>query len=134
MKLNNKYPNLISSFQQALAVSPEQPGCQIDGIPCVGVLRLANCLKSAVRRSVGWIYRRHQRRTAIRKLQALNDHFLKDIGPDRAEIVLYVEEVMVMDTRSKYIADQNKPNKYSNRNSPPGVHVDTISSSEKTQA
>ena len=41
---------------------------------------------------------RHKRRTAIRKLQALNDHYLKDIGLDRSEIVSSIEEIIKMDT------------------------------------
>ena len=77
-------PNLGSSFQQAHADRPERPGRQIDGIPSIGALRLVNGLESAVRRSVGGISRWRQRRIAIRKLQALSDHHLADIGLDRS--------------------------------------------------
>ncbi len=87
-------PNLGSSFQQAHADRPERPGRQIDGILSIGALRLANGLESVVRRSVGGISRWHQRRTAIRALQALSDHLLTDIGLDRSQIVSTVEEIV----------------------------------------
>ncbi len=89
--------NLGSSFQQAHAdrpERPERPGRQIDEILSIGVLRLVNRLESAVRRSVGGISRWRQRRTAIRELQALSDHYLKDIGLDRSQIVSTVEEII----------------------------------------
>jgi len=41
---------------------------------------------------------RHKRRTAIPKLRALNDHYLKYIGLDRSEIVSSIEEYINMDT------------------------------------
>jgi uncharacterized protein YjiS (DUF1127 family) len=100
----NKHPKLDSGFQQTYANRPER---QIDGIPGIGALRLFNGLKSAVRRSVGWISRWHQRRTLIRKLLALNDHNLKDIGLERSDIASYVEEIIVMDARSKYKANES---------------------------
>ena len=93
-----KHLNLCSNFQQAHADRPGRPGRQTDRIPGISALRLVNSLDSAVRWSVGGISRWRQRRTAIRKLQALNDHYLKDIGPDRFEIVSSVEEIIKMDT------------------------------------
>ncbi len=87
-------PNFGSSFQQAHADPPEQPGRQIDGIPSIGALRLVNGLETTVRRSAGGIFRSRQRRTAIREFQALNDHHLTDIGLDRSKIVSTVEEVI----------------------------------------
>ncbi len=76
-------PNLGISFQQAHAGRAERPGRQIDGI----AVRLVGGLESVVRRRVGGIFRRRQRRTAIRELQALRDHHLTEIGQDRSQIV-----------------------------------------------
>ncbi len=87
-------PNFGSTFQQAHAGRPDRPGRQIDGIISTGVLRLVNGLESAVRWSVGRISRWRQRRTAIRELQALSDHYLTDIGLDRSLIVSTVEEIV----------------------------------------
>ncbi len=84
-------PNLGSGFQQAHA---ERTGRQIDEISSIGVLRLVNGLESAVRRSVGWMSRWRQRRVAVRELQGLNDHQLKDIGLDRSQIVSAVEKII----------------------------------------
>ena len=86
--------NLDSRFQWTHADRPERPGQQIDGVMSIGVLRLINGLESAVRRSVGGISRWRQRRTAIRELQALSDHYLTDIGLDRSQIVSTVEEMI----------------------------------------
>ena len=95
MNPNNVHPNLRSNFQQALT---ERPGRQIDGIPGIGALRLVNCVESAIRWSAGWISRWRRRRIGIRKFQALNDHYLKDIGLDRSEIVWSVKETIRLDT------------------------------------
>jgi len=86
--------NLSSGLQLAHAGRRERLGRQIDGIPGTGALRRVNGLEAAVRQSVGWISRWRQRRSAIRKLQALNDHYLKDIGLDRSEIVSSVENII----------------------------------------
>jgi len=85
-------PKLGSNFQQAHADRPQRPDRQIDGFPSIWALRLVNGLELAVRRSFGWISRWRQRRTTIRKLQALSDHYLLDIGLDRPQIVSTVEE------------------------------------------
>ena len=45
-------------------------------------------------RNLGWISRWRQRRTAIRELQALSDHYLTDIGLDRSQIVSTVEDII----------------------------------------
>ena len=44
-------------------------------------------LQSLFRRSVIAVSRWRQRRAAIRQLQALNDHYLADIGLERDQIV-----------------------------------------------
>ncbi len=87
-------PNLGSSCQQGRADRPEPLDRQTEGFPSIGALRLVNGLKSAVRMSVGTIFRWRRRRTAIRELQALSDHHLKDIGLDRSQIVSTVEEMI----------------------------------------
>jgi len=94
MNANYVLPNLAGGIQQADADLPERPGHQIDGILSIGALRLVNGLESAVRRSVGGVSRWRQRRTAIRELQALSDHYLTDIGLDRSQIVSTVEKIV----------------------------------------
>lgn len=86
--------NLGGSFQQSHAERPERPSRQIDEIPSIGALRLVNGLKSVARWCVGGISRWRRRRTTIRELQALSDHYLKDIGLDRSQIVSTVEETI----------------------------------------
>ena len=101
MNLIHKYSNLCSNIQQTHAVRSVRsvwPGLLTDRIPGAGVLRLINGLESALRWCVGRISCWRQRRTAIRKLQALNDHYLKDIGLHRSEIVWSVEETIRLDT------------------------------------
>lgn len=107
MTANYEPPNLGSSFQQAHA---DRPGREIDGIPSIRALRLVNGLESAVRRSVGGISRWRRRRTLIRKLQALSDHYLTDIGLDRSQIVSTVEEIY-RDRRSAGM-NQNTQSEY----------------------
>jgi uncharacterized protein YjiS (DUF1127 family) len=85
-----KLPNIGSSLQQARA---DRPGRQIDEILSIGALRPVSFLESTVRRSVGGISRWRQRRTTIRELQALSDHYLSDIGLDRSQIDSTVEEI-----------------------------------------
>ncbi len=94
MNPNYEPPNPGGSFRQAHADRPGRPSRQINGSPSIGALRLVDGLKSAVRRIAGGISRWRQRRTAIRELQALSDHYLKDIGLDRAQIVSTVEEII----------------------------------------
>ena len=98
MNTNNEHPNLGSCFQQAHADRPERPGRLTDRISSIGALRLVSGLESVISWSVGGISRWRHRRTAICKLQALNDHYLKDIGLDRSEIVSSVEEIIKMGT------------------------------------
>ncbi len=131
MHPNNKHSNLDSSPPQAQAVIPDRSGRQLDGIPSIGALRLVSCLKSSVLHGVDWISRWHHRRIGIRKLQALNDHYLKDIGLDRSEVVSYVEEIIVMDARPKFKAGKNGPNEYSNRSGLNDSHVESIKSIKK---
>ena len=91
MNFNSKLPVYGSSFQQAHAVLP---GRQSARISSAGVLRLVNGPISAVRWIVGGISRWRRRRNAIRELQAISDHYLKDIGLDRSQIVPAVENMI----------------------------------------
>ncbi len=85
----HELPTLDISFQQARA---ERPGRQIERIPSISALRLLKGVESAFRWSVGRVSRWRHRRTAIRKLQALSDHHLTDIGLDRSQVVSPAEE------------------------------------------
>jgi uncharacterized protein YjiS (DUF1127 family) len=87
-------PKLGSSLQLAHADRSYRPGREIEGIPSIGALRLVNGLESAVRRIAGGISRWRRRRTAIRELQALSDHYLTDIWLGRSQIVSTVEETI----------------------------------------
>ena len=49
---------------------------------------------SAVRRSAGWIALWRRRRAANLELRTLNDHYLRDIGLDRRQIVSPIEEIV----------------------------------------
>lgn len=73
---------------------PERPARQIDGILSISALRLVKGVASVVRRSGGVIFRWYQRHTANRELRALSDHYLKDIGLDRSQIVSPFEETI----------------------------------------
>ncbi len=86
--------NLGSSSRQAQADRPERPARQVDGFLGIGASRLVNGLVWAVRRSVGGISRWRHRRTAIRELQALSEHYLTDIGLERSQIVSTVDEII----------------------------------------
>ena len=86
--------HLGSSSQQPHIDWPEPLDRQIDGIPGVGALRLANGLESAVRWSIGRISRWRQRHAAIREFQALSDHYLRDIGLNCSQVVSTVEAVI----------------------------------------
>jgi uncharacterized protein YjiS (DUF1127 family) len=94
MSASREFPSVCSSIRQARADRPEQPDCQIERLPSTGTLRLIKVLESAFRRSVDGISHWRRRRTAIRELQALSDHHLKDIGLDRSQIVSTVEEMI----------------------------------------
>lgn len=49
-------------------------------------LRLIDVPEYLVRRGIGWLARWRRRRSAVIALQALNDHYLNDIGLDRDQI------------------------------------------------
>ena len=56
----------------------------------IGARRLVNWSISAFR----WIALWHRRSTTARELQYLNDHYLKDIGLDRAQVASSVDEII----------------------------------------
>jgi len=93
-------PTLATSFRQATTSHPDwhgrarTSGRQIDEILSVGILRIVQGLETVVRGTVGWIARQQQRRTAIRELQAMSDHFLADIGLERDQIAATVDQMI----------------------------------------
>ena len=91
MKPPDELADLAGSLQRARAGRPRRPGRQIGGLPSIGAWRLVNGLVSALRRAVGAVSRWRRRRGAIRMLQALSDHHLRDIGLDRSQIMSRVE-------------------------------------------
>lgn len=86
-----KHFSLNNSFLQAHA---ERPGGQICAVPRKRALQLVNDLELVVRRTISKIFHWWQRRTTIHKLQALNDHYLKDIGLNRSQIVSSVDGIV----------------------------------------
>ena len=92
MNSYSELPNLGSGFRQAHAGRLARPGRW----------RLVKGLESAVRRSIRGISRWHQRRRAIRELQALSDHHLADIGMDRSRIVSVVEEMQARPKKGRH--------------------------------
>jgi len=62
--------------------------------PLATVVVLREVTPDALRRTRGRISRWRRRRIGIRKFQALNDHYLTDIGLDRSQIVSKVEEII----------------------------------------
>lgn len=93
MNPNYWQPSLGNFFRQGPVDRKSRSGKQIAGTLIGGVLWLFHGLGSAVRRSVGWISLWCQRRVAILELRALNDHYLRDIGLDRSQIVSPIEEI-----------------------------------------
>lgn len=91
MNAHFKHFSLNNSFPQ---VHPERPNGQIRGVPRNGTLQLVNDLESVVRRTISRVFHWWQRRTTIHKLQALNDHYLKDIGLDRSQIISSVDGIV----------------------------------------
>ncbi len=55
--------------------------------------RTVNAVRRLVRRCVDLILQWHARRAAIRELQGLNDHYLKDIGLERSQIASAVDAI-----------------------------------------
>lgn len=55
-----------------------------------GARRLVNWLSSAFR----WISLWRRKRSTVRELQQLNNHYLKDIGLDPAQIASSVDEII----------------------------------------
>ena len=85
-----RHPNSGGSFQQ------------LDGPPGIRVLRLFSSLESLARQTAGWISRWCRRRADARKLQALSDHYLRDVGLDRSQIVSPFERII--ETRGETVA------------------------------
>lgn len=128
MKPGHKHPKLDSSFQKARAGRPDR---QVSRIPGIDLVWLVNGLKSAVCLSAVSIYRWHQQCTMIRKLQALSDHHLRDIGLNRTDIVSYVEKIFVMDRRSKYKLEGYSSNRPLSRTDTLDDREEPISSTEE---
>jgi uncharacterized protein YjiS (DUF1127 family) len=124
----NEHTNPCNSLQKAHTDPQKQLNRQIDGIFGFSTFRLINGLESIVRRCVGRISHWRERHIMIRKLQALNEHYLKDIGLERSEIISMVEGVIGMDTKSKYRAGRDNSNRFWNRTCPNGNHGEPISS------
>ena len=52
----------------------------------IGAVAAKSAPATWIRHIIGAVVRRHRRRTAIRSLESLSDHHLKDIGLGRADI------------------------------------------------
>lgn len=67
---------------------------RIDGASGSVTLWPVDLLKSMLGCLVCWISRWRRRRVAIRQLQALNDHYLADLGLDRSQLAAGVEAIV----------------------------------------
>lgn len=79
MKACSQTPDLGKRFRQAPAGQPR---------------RLVLFLEAALRRGLGGVTRWRRQRGAVRELQALSDHYLRDIGLERSRIVPAVEAII----------------------------------------
>ena len=111
-----------------------RPGVPNIAVPGIGVLRLIHCVVSTLHRSVDWACRWHQRRIGIRKLRALNDHYLADIGLDRSGIVAYVEESIGMGPGPDHKVGKCKSPRHLNRRSPDENHRECLGSNGNNPA
>lgn len=83
--------NLDDGLHRFHAHGPERTGRKAEETPGTALRWFADELKQAVHGAAGWISHWRQRRAAIRELQGLNDHYLKDIGLERSEITSAVD-------------------------------------------
>ncbi len=72
----------------------EGPGLWLPELPFVAASRFSGGLTSAALRAVGGLSRHCRRRAAIRKLRAMSDAALRDIGLDRSQVVSPVEALL----------------------------------------
>lgn len=101
MNSDCELPDPSSRLRQAYAERAGPSERRIDGFPRISTLRLIKGVESAIRRCVGGVSRWRRRRTAIRELQALSDHYLTDVGLERSQIVSTVEEMMATRDRRR---------------------------------
>jgi len=87
MLLENTHPNPVSSAVQDQVC---QTCRQANDVRRMWLLQL-----------IDWVSDRYHRRVLIRQLQNLNDHYLKDIGLERDEIVSYVKGISMSGKQDK---------------------------------
>ena len=87
MRLENTHPNPVSSAVQDQVY---QTCRQANEVRRMWLLQLAD-----------WVTDWYHRRALIRELQGLNDHYLKDIGLERGEIVSYVKGISMSGKQDK---------------------------------
>ena len=89
-----KQLNLGESLLQAHTHRAEQTGRTVNAAPGIALSSFAKAARNIGRRGVGLILQWRKRRAAIRELQGLNDHYLKDIGLDRSRITSAVDGIL----------------------------------------
>lgn len=128
----NEHTTHCNSLQMPHKEQSRQSNRPVGGIIGISALLLTYGLKAIARRSVEWFSLWREQRFMIRKLQALSDHYLKDIGLERSEIVSMVKEVTEMNTKLGYRADRDNSERYWSRNDPDRIHSKpTISTEDK---
>ncbi len=91
MKPCYEIPDSNSNFQQTEHGRSASPGLHLTTRPSSGASRKASGFELVVRWSIRFVRRWHRRRAAIRALESLSDHYLRDIGLDRSQIISRVE-------------------------------------------
>ena len=93
MNSSFKQLNLDDSLHQFHDHRAERLSRESDETSNIVFRWFADEVKQLVRRVALWISRWRQRRAAIRELQLLNDHYLKDIGLERSQIASALDEL-----------------------------------------
>lgn len=100
MKPCYESPDSNGSCQQARPGRSGSPGLHLTTRLASGASRKAGGLELAVQWSIRFVRRWHRRRAAIRVLESLSDHYLRDIGLDRSQITSRVERDIYTGGRS----------------------------------
>lgn len=90
--MTNRERSALCGAGCAPALAPwERPSHLQDGVQNLSLGGLLQGALWAPRMCIDYVIRWNRRRATIRSLQALNDHYLADIGLDRSQIVATVE-------------------------------------------
>ena len=126
-----QHSNLCSSFTQSQVNRQRQPGLKIEGLMGAILFRYRYSQQSLIRCSDKWISHWRARRIMIRRLQALNDHYLKDIGLERSDIVSMVEQAIELNLKPKYKVSGDNSNSLCNLSKSGEIHGEPVRANQK---